>query len=69
LQLRTTAPGAMRGGDGKFIDSFLFGSMTSPAFQQSSQSMPSFFDIAESAARPASAGGVTASMTKTTKTA
>jgi hypothetical protein len=31
--------------------------------------MRSFFDIAECATRPATAGGVTASTTKTTKTA
>jgi hypothetical protein len=43
--------------------------MRSPAFNQSSQSMRSFFAIANLAtARPA-AGGVAAPMTKTTKTA
>jgi hypothetical protein len=54
---------------GKFIDYFLFGRMTSPAFNQSSQSMRSFFDIAEFATTRLPAGGVAASMTKTTKTA
>jgi hypothetical protein len=43
--------------------------MTSPAFNQSSYQMRSFFDIAEFATTLASAGGVAASMTKTTKTA
>jgi hypothetical protein len=57
------------GAKSKFIDSFLFGRMTSPAFQPKQSSMRSFFDIAELATTRLLAGGVAVSMTKTTKTA
>jgi hypothetical protein len=43
--------------------------MTSPAFQPKQSSMRSSFDIAELATTRLLAGGVAASMTKTTKTA
>jgi hypothetical protein len=54
---------------GNFIDSFLFESMRSPAFNQSSHQMRSFFDNADLATTRPMAGGVAAPMTKTTKTA
>jgi hypothetical protein len=53
----------------KFIDSFLFESMTSPAFQPKQSMMRSVFDIADLATTGLVAGGVAARMTKTTKTA
>jgi hypothetical protein len=68
-QLRTSRRTPRRAACGKFIDYFLFGRMTSPAFKQSSQSMRSLFDIAEFATTRLLAGGVAALMTKTTKTA
>jgi hypothetical protein len=67
LQWRINATPRAR--NGKAIDYFLFGRMTSPAFQPSSHPMRSFFDIAGLATARAPAGGVAASMTKTTKTA
>jgi len=54
---------------GNFIDSFLFESMRSPAFNQSSHQMRSFFDNADLATTRPMVGGVAVPMTKTTKTA
>ncbi|GLQ11519.1 hypothetical protein GCM10007913_34510 [Devosia yakushimensis] len=51
------------------IDSFLFGSMRSPACNQSSQKMRSALAMADMPMTPVSTGGGAALMTKTTKTA
>lgn len=53
----------------KHIDSFLFQSMRSPAFNQSSHKMRSVIDMAILPTARFTAGGVAALMTKTTKTA
>jgi hypothetical protein len=50
------------------IDSFLFESMTSPAYNQSSHKMRSAFAMADLPTTPVFTGGVAALMTKTTKT-